>query len=150
MSEHGGNEKVYPTSYKQAINSDYVTAEDLQGRTVTVTITEIELRLLEGEDGKQRKRIICHLEGKQKAWVSNTTNNLCLAAMFGDDPQALRGKRVTIGPEMTSVGGKRVLGIRVIGSPDLAADKTVVIHLPRRKDTTRTLKAMRGREPGDE
>jgi hypothetical protein len=139
MSEHGDG-PIRPKSYKDAINSDYITAEDLGGKPVTVTITEVELRLLEGEDGRQRKRIILHMRGAQKAWVSNTTNNICLAAMFGDNPQAAIGKRITIAPEMTSVGGVRVLGIRVMGSPDLERDMTISIRLPRRKVTQRMLR----------
>lgn len=158
MSEHGpqAGGVVHPTSYKQASNSEYITAEDLQGRPVTVTISEVLLVVMEGEDGKASNRFVYRMRGKDRKWVSNATNNACLQAMFGDDPQAVVGKRVTLIPEQVRVGGKPTLGIRVSGSPDLPRDTYAMVPAGRGKKRRRDLTVTRtgsdpapAREPGE-
>jgi len=139
MSEHANN-KVVPTSWAQASNSDYITAADLCGREVTVKIREVELRELENDKGVPLNRIVLWFEGKDKGMVSNTTNNLILRAMFKtEDPRAIVGKRITIHPERVQFGRETVDGIRVIGSPDIASDITVEIKLPKKRAERRVL-----------
>ena len=137
--------KVYPKSYDEASNSDYLASDDLDGKAITVTLVDMEKALLEGEDGKAKKRFIYTLKEHQKRWVSNTTNNMCLEAMFGADPAAALGHRVTLKAEPCKVGGKSTQGIRVQGSPDLAADKTISIKVTsRRRAEERTLRRTGG------
>lgn len=137
MSEHTPKTDVYrPTSWTEASNSQYIVAEDLQGKDVTLKIRDYELKDLEQEDGTTAPRMVIWFEGKVKGWVSNKTNNLCMEAMFGA-PSNLPGKRITIHEE-TAENGKP--GIRVVGSPDLERDMKLKIKLPKRKASFRTLK----------
>lgn len=137
MSEHTTktDDKYRPDSWSEASNSQYITADDLQGRAVTVKVRDYELKMLEQEDGTTAARMVFWFEGKEKGWVSNKTNNLCLEAMFGA-PRDVIGKRITIHAE-TAENGKP--GIRVVGSPDLTRDLKLKIKLPKRKASFRTL-----------
>jgi len=67
--------------------------------------------------------------------VTCKTNGLCLKAMFGDRLQNWVGKRVTLFPGEWN--GEPC--IRVWGSPDIPADISVDIRLPRRKPFRMTM-----------
>jgi hypothetical protein len=59
--------------------------------------------------------------------------------MFGDNTDDWKGRHVTLFSQMVAVGKEKKPGIRVLGSPDIAAPKDVVIRLPRKKPFTMRL-----------
>lgn len=149
MAEHGKDDGWVPKSYSEFTNSDYLSADDLQGREVTVTLERMIGKNLESNSGKVSPRLIFKLKGKSKSWVSNVTNNLCLAAMFGDEPGDAVGHRVVLrSEEVMGPGGKKVPGIRIAGSPDIDKDIKITIKLPHKSAQDRTLRKFR--EPGED
>ena len=112
---------------------DYVTALELGDKTPTLTIDDVRIVKLEGEDGTAKDKGVVYFKETKRGWVMNRTNATCLAAMFGDDTNDWKGKHVTLFSQMVQVGKERKPGLRVKGSPDIAAPRTVMIHLPRKK-----------------
>ena len=70
-------------------------------------------------------------------WVMNKTNVACLVALFGEEVGDWHGKRVTLKTEYQP--GVKKLGLRILGSPDIAAPVDVMIALPRKKPFKMTL-----------
>lgn len=71
-----------------------------------------------------------------KPWIANKTNMELIAAMFGPDTDGWKGKRVTLCTMPIKVGPKNDVGIRVKGSPDLTAPKSIEIKFRGRKAET--------------
>lgn len=93
--------------------SDYITAADLLGRDVTITIEAIEPRHeLQRQSGKDYRPVI-RMRGKAKKWVLNKTNAKTIAKLYGPEVQGWIGKRVTIYPTRTRFGPDEVDAIRV-------------------------------------
>lgn len=92
----------------QAFPSKYLKCSDLQGRTVTVTISTVEMETL-GED----HRPVVYFKGKQKGLVLNKTNAGVIADMYGDDTDAWEEKPITLRPARVDFRGERVDAIRV-------------------------------------
>jgi hypothetical protein len=124
-----------PTSYDQLYPGRFIKAAELQGKKPSLTMTDIELEDLEGDDGKKTKCIISFKE-TQKKLVACKTNGLCIKAMFGKELKEWLGKRVTIHEDVWN--GEPC--IRVWGSPDIQTDIDVEIALPRRRPFKRTLR----------
>lgn len=103
----------------------------------TLTISDIDLNELEGDDGKREKCVVSFADEKMQL-VLNKTNGICLREMFGRVPYQWIGKRVCL------FAGQHEGDpcIRVWGSPDLAEDMTVTIQLPKRRAFTMTMHAM--------
>jgi hypothetical protein len=112
---------------------DYVSAVELGDKTPTLTIADVRIVKLEGEDGRIKDKGVVYFRETERGWVLNRTNATCLASMFGDNTDDWKGKHVTLKSEEVQVGKERKPGIRVKGSPDLAAPKDVMIRLPRKK-----------------
>ena len=82
-----------PTSYDQLYPGRFIKAAELLGKKPTLTITDIELEDLEGDDGKKTKCIISFKES-QKKLVACKTNGLCIKHMFGRELKDWVGKRI--------------------------------------------------------
>jgi hypothetical protein len=94
----------------EVFSGNYLKAEDLQGRTVPVTISKVEVK--EFDDGK---KIILHFEGKDKSLVCNKTNCSIIAENLGsDDTDNWTGRRVTLTVKKVEFQGKLVPAIRVV------------------------------------
>jgi hypothetical protein len=115
---------------------DYVSALELGDKTPTLTIADVRIVKLEGEDGTAKDRGVVYFKETQRGWVLAKTNALCLASMFGDNTDDWKGRHVTLFATDVQVGKERKPGIRVKGSPDIAAPKDVIIRLPRKKAFT--------------
>jgi hypothetical protein len=124
-----------PTSYDQLYPGRFIKAAELLGKKPSLTMTDIDLEELEGDDGKKTKCIITFKETAKKL-VACKTNGLCIKAMFGKELKEWLGKRVTI---MEDVWNGEPC-IRVWGSPDIQADIDVEIALPRRRPFKRVLR----------
>lgn len=123
-----------PTSYDELYPGRFLKAADLKGKKVTLTLADVDLEELEGDDGKKTKCIIS-FQGKQKKLVACKTNGLCIKEMFGKDIANWIGKRVTMFEDVWN--GEPCL--RVWGSPDIAESMEITITLPRRRPFKKTL-----------
>lgn len=126
-------------SYSELFPGRFVKADLLNGREVTVTVASVNVDDLPTEKGTVEKRGIVRFRETERALVLNRTNAECLKAMFGPELAAWEGKRVTLYPTKARLGPETVDAIRVRGSPDLAADLTFELRLPRKKPTRVTL-----------
>jgi hypothetical protein len=137
-----------PTEWDDLYPGRFIRAGDLKGREVTLTLADIELEELVDPEGKTGvKTIFCFTETAKKH-VACKTNGICCREMFGKKLSDWLGKRVTFRQEQWN--GEPA--IRIAGSPDISADMTITIQLPRRRPTERVLKriAPRKREPGED
>lgn len=99
--------------YRSMFDRDYLAAFDLGGRDVTVTIARVEGKELTGSGGRKTKKPVVYFDGKEKGFTCNKTNGKVIAALYGNDTAAWVGKRITLYPTTTSMGGETVDCIRV-------------------------------------
>lgn len=97
------------------VDRDYMFAFDLQGKDVTVTIDRVVAGELTGQGGRKSKKPLCYFrESKSgKPLALNATNCKTIAAMYGNDTDGWVGKRVTLYPTTTQMGGETMECIRV-------------------------------------
>ena len=88
--------------------SKYIKADDLQGRDVNVTISNVEMEKL-GDDSKP----ILYFKGKEKGMVCNRTNFDRIAFMYGDETDDWGGKQVTLTTEFVQFQGKTMKALRI-------------------------------------
>lgn len=124
-----------PTSYDELYPGRFIKAGELLGKKVTLTIRDVDLEELQGEDGKPKVKAILAFEETEKMHVMCKTNGVCLKEMFGHEIANWRGKQVTIFPDTWN--GEPA--IRVWGSPDIEADIDVTVSLPRRRPFKKTM-----------
>lgn len=120
MNDIGGLKEEFPDKY--------LFAEDLNKKAVTLTISAINKDMLVTAKGK-KSGIILTFVGAKKLLVLNKTNASLINEIF-PVVKSLRewtGKRITIFPTQCSLGGETVDCIRIWGSPDLKADKEVMV-----------------------
>lgn len=131
--------------------SQFVAAEEIGSARPTLTIDDVRTAMVESMDpGKPAaEKLIVYFREAGKGWIVNLTNGKCLGAMFGNNVQDWRGRRVTLTVEDVRFGSKTLPGIRVLGSPELGGPLDVDVTLPRRRKTMRTLIST-GRNPEHE
>ena len=140
-----------PVDFDQLYAGRFLKAGELLGKKVTLTINDVDLEDLMGEDGKNKAKAIVSFKETEKKLVSCKTNGICIKEMFGKELANWIGKRITIFPDVWN--GEPC--IRVWGSPDIPADVDVMVSLPRRRPFKKTLHKMgaaakREREPGED
>lgn len=99
--------------WKSMLDRDYIYAFDLQGRDVTVTIDRVVAGTLVGDGGRKSKKPVCYFVGKEKPLALNSTNCKTIAALYGNDVENWKGKRITLYPTVTQFGGEERECIRV-------------------------------------
>jgi hypothetical protein len=87
----------------------FLKADDLQGKTVPVTISKVEVK--DFDDGK---KLILHFANKDKALVANKTNSNIIAEMFGNETDNWEGKKIKLTTKKVEFQGKLVPSIRVV------------------------------------
>jgi hypothetical protein len=141
-----------PTSYDELYPGRFLKAGVLNGQCITLKITRVFREAMPQDDEtiKQQGIVEFHPDtttelGRSLAEVTqmqmalNSTNGQCFLGMWGPNPQNWVGHWVTLCPEEDYFGREKVPCIRIYGSPDLEADKTVTIKLPRKKPRTRLM-----------
>lgn len=123
-----------PVDWDQLYPGRFIKTGDLQGKNVTLRIASVDLDELEGETGKKVKGVIA-FEKTEKQLALNKTNGICLKEMFGKKVQEWVGKRVTLMPALWN--GEDC--IRIFGSPDIEADKDIIVSLPRKRPVKMTM-----------
>lgn len=121
--------------------SNFVSAEEIGDAVPTLTVDDVRVAVVESLDpgSPAADKLVVYFVEAKKGWIINSTNGKCLGAMFGNDVRGWRGKRVTLVVEPVKFGGKTLPGIRIKGSPDIAAPIDVDVTLPRRRKTMRKL-----------
>lgn len=92
----------------EAFPSNYLKATDLQGREVSVIISNVTMEKL-GND----TRMILYFQGKQKGMVCNKTNAFNISMMYGEDTDGWIGKSVTLFSAWVAYQDKTVQGLRI-------------------------------------
>jgi hypothetical protein len=104
--------------------SKYIKHSDLKGQDVTVTIKclVVEEVGMEGE-----KKPVLYFEGTDKGLVMNVTNANTIAAAYGRDTDAWKGKQITLYGTTTDFAGKPVDCVRVRppASPEMPLDDAI-------------------------
>ncbi len=118
-----------PTVFDQLYAGRFLKAGELLGKKVTLTISDVDLEELQGDDGAKKAKAIISFRESEKKLVSCKTNGLCIKEMFGKELANWVGKRITIFEDVWN--GEPC--IRVWGSPDIAADMEITVTLPRRR-----------------
>jgi hypothetical protein len=98
--------------YRSMFSKPYVGAWDLEGKEVTVTITEVKAGSLV-MNGKTDKKPIVHFKESDKGLVCNATNGKTIAGLYGTKTEAWIGKKITLYASTTSVGGETKDCVRV-------------------------------------
>jgi hypothetical protein len=101
--------------WKSHMDRDYLFAFDLNGKDVTLTIDRVVGGEIVGPGGKKSKKPLCYFrEGREKKPLGlNSTNCKAIAALYGNDTDGWVGKRITLFPTTTQMGGETVDCIRV-------------------------------------
>jgi hypothetical protein len=142
-----------PVDWQELYPGRFLHAADLKGKKVTLKMSDVSLEELVGDKGPQVKGLIA-FEKTEKQFALNKTNGLLIKAMFGSKLADWVGRRITLFEDTWD--GEPCL--RVWGSPDIAADMTVTVALPRKRPFDRVLHKVGGpqavtqapveREPG--
>jgi hypothetical protein len=107
----------------------FIKAALFKGTKPTLTIKDVDVEELIGDDGKPKQKAILSFVERPMQHVMCKTNGMCLKAMFGATLKDWIGKRVILFAGQWN-GDE---AIRVWGSPDIPKQITVEIALPRRK-----------------
>lgn len=124
-----------PMSYDQLYPGRFIKAVELLGKKVTLTIADVELEDLEGDDGKKTKALVRFKESP-KMLVLCKTNGLCIKEMFGKELANWINRRITLFEDIWNSEP----ATRIWGSPDIPADLEVTIALPRRRPFQKTMR----------
>lgn len=134
-----------PVDWDELYPGRFLKSGELRGERVTLTISSVDLELLETEQGERQRGTVAFRETPRRLAL-NRTNGLCLRAMFGRAVQSWVGRRIVLFPTTTKLGGKTEACIRIWGSPDISSDMQVEIALPRRRPMSMTMHAVRDTE----
>lgn len=130
-----------PVDYDQLYPGRFIKAGELLGKKVTLTIADVDLENLVGDDGQEKAKAIVSFRETPKKLVTCKTNGLCLKEMFGKTLTNWIGKRVTLFPDTWN--GEPC--IRIWGSPDIEQEFDVTVTLPRRRPFKKTMHKVEAR-----
>jgi hypothetical protein len=127
------------TNWESLNPGAYLSAHDFNDKQVTLTIIAVDKQEFEKEnEGGHEKRGVVTFKETELRWVLNKTNIALLKAIWPTVEDSI-GHKVTLQAEEVQFGREKVLGIRVVGSPDLKNPIEATIKLPRRKPVKRKL-----------
>lgn len=111
--------------------SEFVKADDLQGKQVTVMLASGNVDDVPMTGGRREKKLCFTIVGKRKRWIVGKTNGYALALLFAGPPKYndLRcafGKRVTLVADADTMKGQPCAALRILGSPDADAARTAM------------------------
>lgn len=118
-----------PVSYDELYPGRFLKAGLLQGKKPTLTIADVDIEEMPGEDGKPKTKCVIAFAETQLGLVACKTNGICLREMFGKTLSNWIGKRIVLHADTWN--GEEC--IRVWGSPDIEAEMVIDVTLPRRR-----------------
>jgi hypothetical protein len=95
---------VFPTKY--------LSAADLQKRTVRLAITSVTVETL-GQGRDQQSKPVLYFRGKTKGLALNKTNANTIANVYGYETDNWIGAEIDVYPAMVDYQGKQVEAIRL-------------------------------------
>ncbi len=132
-----------PTVFDQLYPGRFIKAGELLGKKVTLTITDVNIEKLMGENNVAKIKATLSFKETEKQMVMCKTNGLCIKEMFGKTLSDWVGKRITIFEDTWN--GEPAT--RIWGSPDIAEDQVVEISLPRRRPFNKTMHKIEAKKP---
>lgn len=94
----------------EVFSGNFLKADDLQGKTVRVTISKVEIK--EFDDGN---KIVISFQGKDKTLVCNKTNSSIIAENLGSrETDDWVGQTILLTVKKVEFQGKLVPAIRVV------------------------------------
>lgn len=116
-----------PKSWDDAHPGRFLKYTDIElaGGALTLTVSKVHAEHMgAGKDGKPDVRNILSFSDHLKQYATQKTNESLIVAMFGPDPAAFVGKRITfvIGQDFRVNENKQGPCVRVGGSPDMTVD----------------------------
>lgn len=123
-----------PYSYDDIFPERFLHAPDLDGRTVTLTITDAWGEYVQNPKQKRKKERgdlcgILAFRGTKREYAMSKQNAWILKALWGKDPAAYIGKHITLAPVPDTSGfTEHNTRILFVGSPDI--DNDLAFTLP--------------------
>jgi hypothetical protein len=124
-----------PVDFDELYPGRFIKAGEFKGKRPTLTIKDVDLDELIGDDGTKKMKGIVSFVETPKQLPLNKTNGICLRAMFGRKLPEWVGKRVILYADKWN--GEEAT--RVWGSPDIAEPMAVEVKLPRKKPINMTM-----------
>ena len=110
----------------EVFSSETISASDLKGRPVTLTIAGVAV--VEFDDGRKPK---IEFRETDKTMIVNKTNTNTIIDIHGADSDGWIGKKITLIPTQTDFQGKQVPCIRVqLPATQVAADADGSADIP--------------------
>lgn len=97
----------------EAFPSRFLSAADLGGKSVVVTIEKVTREVLKNPEGKEQEKTVLFFVGKKKGLPLNLTNWDGVAAICGEDSDDWPTGRIELYPARVPMGAKMVDAIRV-------------------------------------
>ena len=108
-----------------------------------LTIADVSVEALMGDDGKDKDKGVISFKETQLQLPLNKTNGTCLKAMFGREVPKWIGRQIVL----FRGEWKGEPAVRIYGSPELKADISVEVKLPKRRPMTFIMHAPQRNKP---
>lgn len=92
----------------EAFPSNFLKADDLQGREAKVTMARVNMEDIGGDH-----KPVLYFQGKEKGMVLNKTNSTNIASAYGPETDGWTGKEVILYSAWVDFQGKSVKAIRI-------------------------------------
>ena len=132
-----------PDTYSELYPGRFLKADMLKGKKVTLTIKNINIEDLVGENNKTASKVIISFAERPLEYVCPKTNGFCLRRMFGNNPHDWIGKKVTWYGTTCKFGREDVDCLRIWGSPELVEDMPITVPQGRKKALEMVLHSVR-------
>jgi hypothetical protein len=129
MIETETRKRPKPVDFDQLYPGRFIKAGELLGKKVTLTISDVDMEDLMGEDNKPKAKATVAFRETEKQLIICKTNGICIREMFGKKLSNWLGKRITIFEGVWN--GEPAT--RLWGSPDIEKEFEVEVQLPRRR-----------------
>lgn len=103
--------------------SKYLKCSDLQGRNVPITISKVTIEDVPMTGGKKERKCVLSLAKTKKQLVIGKTNGYALGVLISSNAKTWEGKKITLCPDVTMFGKKKMPCIRIIGSSDAPPER---------------------------
>ena len=101
--------------------SEFLKAEDLKGRSVTVTVAGASLDDVPMTGGRKERKLVFRLARTPKKLIVGKTNGYALALLLCDagsgNLRQVVGRQITLCADVDRLKGQDVAAIRIAGSP---------------------------------